>query len=220
MPIISSIPERYEKGFTELSLLSDKTFEEIEKALAVVELSPSSTELGAKIATSVDLDAEQIQRIFASVGGLVPFLEDESDIEEVAFDLVTLSVSEELVVSDNSEKLKSRIIALLKEKKVLYASKAADLITESGNVFLLSRVITDVRPVFDLDLEKSPEAAIIMHNLHIHYQDAAHAPHKDFYLALTSIDLQLLMDTLIRAEKKEDNLKAVLKKSGMTNLIE
>jgi hypothetical protein len=220
MPIISSLPERYEDGFTELSLLSDETFAAIENALLSVELSPSNTELAAKVATSNNLDTEQIQSIFLSVGGMVTFLEDESDIEEASSDVVTLCIDEELADPANKEKLKSRILVLLKDKKILYAAKANDLITESGNVFLTSRVITDIRPIFDFDLEKSPEVGIIMHNLHIHYQDASYAPHKDFYIALTSIDIQMLMDTLIRAEKKEENLKVILKKSGMTNLIE
>ena len=220
MPIITSIPERYKIGFDSLIEISDEIFSSIEDALKEVASCSSNIELAEIVAELKKLDVSKVRNIFFSVGELFSLLEDESDIEQIIDDLVNLFAGKDFLSAEDEAKFRARILILLHNKKIFYSSKASDLITESGNVFLTSRIITDIRPIFDLDIEKSTEAAIILHNLHIHYQDSSHGMHKEFYISLTSRDLQSLLDSIYRAEKKEENLQSIFIKSGMTNIIE
>jgi len=221
MPVIAFIPEVYKNGFTELSLLKEETFLALQEALLSVELSASTEDLAAKVANLKSLNESQIEKIFLSVGGLISFLDEEADLSEIVNDIIRLGLKDtdsKITEPQDSEKLKERLLLLLKNKKIFYASKAADLVTETENQFLTCRIVTDVRPIFDIDLDVQPTVGIIMHNLHIHYQGNETSQHEDIYFSMNSNDLQLLLNALERAERKEDSLRLMLSKWGVTNL--
>lgn len=219
MPLVSFIPRRYEEGFKELAQLDDKIFSSIQDGLSSALLTSSTEKLAVKVGNLKDLDSDSIQGIFYSVGGLIPLLEDGTNVDEIVEDVASISqIGENAIEIKDIPKFKERLKILLTDGKIYYAAKARDLLTESGNVFLSCRIVTDIRPVFDLDLDKPPEAGFILHNLHIHYQADAAAPHLDIYLSLDSNDVQTLIEVLMRAENKEQSLQLLLKKAGMTNL--
>lgn len=68
--------------------------------------------------------------------------------------------------------------------------------------------MSDIRPVLSENRETTTDAAIIIHTLKIHYiQDNQH---KEFFIALDTEDIVFLIDTLIRAQEKEETLKSIL----------
>jgi len=220
MAVITYIPEDFQNGFRELSWLTDEKFTAIENALALIDMASSMRELISNVAKSARIDKDELREIFLSLEGLISFLEKEEDIEEVSTDVVAI-----LDAADSNEKidgaiLKKRVYGLLKDRKIYYASKAEDLVTENQNFFLQCRVLTDIRPIFDLDVEQAPKAGIITHTLHIHYRDKGAPAHNDFYITLESSDIDTLCDALIRALKKEASLQKILEKSEMTNLTD
>lgn len=89
-----------------------------------------------------------------------------------------------------------------------------------GNNFILCRVISDIRPVFDIEIDESPKAGIILHSLNIHYQSNEEPLHKNITLTLNSDSIKLLKEALTRAENKENSLKRILEMSEMRNLNE
>jgi hypothetical protein len=214
MPLISSIPDNFQEGFKILSSLDEDVFNSIQKALLEVPATSSVENLAESVMKITNLERKEIEQIFRSIEGLFLILDSENEIEEFANDVSKLFDKSGI---NGRDEFKNRLIILLKEKKIFYASKAYDLITESGNFFIQCRVMTDIRPIFDLDVESQPKAGIIMHTLHIHY-DADSGPQRDIYLTLEPSDLETIKDALVRADKKQKALSETFKASGMINL--
>jgi len=219
MPLITTIPERYETGFAVLNSLSKSQFDEIKKILPSLDLTYSIESLSENL-SSKKLARVNMLEIFRSVGSLIPFIDNEEMIKEVAEDIVFLIDINEIFKIENKEVFLSRLLFFLTDKHIYYASKSEDLIDNYGNVYILSRTLSDIRTVFDLNVEQEPKAGFIIHNLSIHYQSIDEPFHKDISIQLTSSQIQELKETLIRAERKEKMLKSVLKNSNIKNLIE
>jgi hypothetical protein len=93
--------------------------------------------------------------------------------------------------------------------------KAMGVAADQDHIFLHARILTDIRPVFN-NKGDSVDAAVIVHNLRIHYgQDS---DHRDFYVALDTNDIQSLREALDRADTKAKCLQGLLKTSGVSYL--
>ncbi len=203
MPKINFIPERYEEGFKKISSIDEELFKDINEGLSTSPLVSSLGELSESIAKLKEINENDVSEIFSSAGSLTPFIETEENLDEITEDVSAIAIEEQIIDERNKKKFKTRLTSLLRSKQLFYASKVNGLLTEYGNVFLQSRIVTDIRPVFGINPNDAPEAGIIIHNLHIHYQDDSEGAHKDFYIALDSNDIKNLKAALIRAEAKE-----------------
>lgn len=112
--------------------------------------------------------------------------------------------------------LRDRLSNILSGRKGLdITTKAAGVMLDQHRTFYSAKILTDVRPVFDEEA-KLVDAAVIVHNLRIHYgQDG---DHKDFYVALDKSDIEELRQALERADAKAKTLEGVLKRSGVSYL--
>lgn len=220
MALINAIPEKYSDGFEALGKLTEKQFTSIKDALSLLALTSSIKRLLNKIPPIEGLLFENLEEILLSVGSLTPYIESDHMIEQVAKDVASVALADGIINAQEQKILEDRILFLLQNKQIYYAAKASGLNVENGNVFIRSRIITDIRPVFDLSVSDSPKAAIVIHNLHIHYQSDEERGHKDIYLMLDGNDIKALKEDLARAEKKEASLQSVFNKSGLTNLNE
>ncbi|MFT3909941.1 MAG: hypothetical protein QM737_10980 [Ferruginibacter sp.] len=218
MPLISYLPEEYKKGFKELAIMEQGIFDSVLDNLSKQELNTSILNLASKVSNNVKFDSNLLREVFYSVSFLIPSLEGEEDIEETVADIIYLARFHNLISEKDESKLSGRITQILLDKKLFYAYKATDLITENKNIFISSKIITDIRPIFDLNIEEPPKVGITQHTLHLHYNSDSGEPHKDFYITLTSDDIQTLLFSLLRAEDKEKTLVEVYKKAGITSL--
>jgi hypothetical protein len=212
------IPEEYIEGFTKLSVLDNGRFSILIESLGKQAINKSISKLANNVVSDTDLNKEEVKEIFYSIAYLVSYLEDEGDIEDITADVVETLLESGLLKKDLEESLNSRIIQLLKDKKIFYAYKSTDIITENSKLFISAKILTDIRPIFDLNPEVPPIAGVTLHKLHIHYQADSAAPHQDFYITLGSDDIQELLSVLFRAEDKEKSLQEIYKNSKMTNL--
>jgi hypothetical protein len=217
MPIISYIPDEYEKGFLEIAKLKEDDFKKIEAALSKTNLTSSIRNLTLKVGNSSQAHHLPLEEIFSAVGALIEFLDSREDIEKLAAE-VSVLISNNQLSQEESQNLENRLVVLLNDQKIYYAYKSRKLITENANNFISCRVVSDIRPVFDFDIEQDPIAGVITHNLHIHYDSELSGIHKDFFICLDAYDIQVLIEALSRAEKKEEVLGRILKKSGITDL--
>ena len=64
--------------------------------------------------------------------------------------------------------------------------------------------MTDVRPVFGSDTKAPPAAAVLVHMLDLSYQKDGDIKH--LYIAMDSMDIDTLRETLDRAETKAESL--------------
>jgi hypothetical protein len=219
MPLISFIPDSYIEGFKKLASLSEKDFESIERSLSKSEFTNSVTNLADIIASQTSLKKDDIEEIFSSVGSLVSLLENQKELIEIVSDIAIIGVKNGILKVNEKSKIKKRLLALLSNKQLYYASKSEELISENSNVYITGKILTDIRPLFDINVEKEPTVGLILHNLHMHYESEG-GVHKDIYISLNFSDIQNLVDILIRAMKKEENLQTILRKMGIKNLNE
>jgi len=218
MPLIDFIPPRFEEGFRKLSSLTNEEFNSLKEGLSYTALSSSLMELAQNVASFKSLNPIDISEIFVSVGSLIPYISKEDMRSEVSDDIANIGSQQKIIKGKKA--FKERLLLLLSNTQIYYASKTKELATEYGNVYINSRIVSDIRPVFGMDLDEAPKGGIIIHNLHIHYKADEEGDHKDIFLALDSQDIQYLKTIIMRAEKKENALKLILEKSGLTNLTD
>lgn len=218
MPLINSIPESYEDGFKSLASLSDSDFEKLFAELENIQPVGTIRGLISKIELADALPKGDIYAIILSVGSLIPYYDSEEKIDEIISDVSEIATLEELVEEQNKEKFVKRLSALARSKAIFYAAKASNLSSGYGNAFINCRIISDIRPVFDVSIEKEATAAIIIHNLNIHYQSNEEPYHKDITLVLNASDLAELKEAIERAEKKESGLQNILDRASVSQL--
>jgi hypothetical protein len=107
------------------------------------------------------------------------------------------------------------VSALSLENTVGTAAKAAYILTQHEHIFLNGRILTDIRPIFHLDVSEKPESAVIFHMLRITHRDNQRN-YADQYFALDSNDIRSLKTLIDRALKKEETLKRLMRNSGIT----
>jgi len=112
--------------------------------------------------------------------------------------------------------LKDRLVRIFEGRKGLKITmKALGVLVDQDHAFYHARILTDIRPVFN-DKGDSVDAAVVVHNLRIHYGE--NSDHKDFYVALDASDIQSLREVLDRADAKAKCLQGLLKTSGVSYL--
>ena len=109
------------------------------------------------------------------------------------------------------------IEALSLERTVGTAAKAGYILTQHERIFVGARILTDVRPIFHLNVSEKPESAVIVHMLRIAQRDN-YGNQADQYFALDSNDIRDLKALIDRALEKEETLKGLMKDSGVTVL--
>lgn len=131
-------------------------------------------------------------------------------IEAITNDLSDLFEKESFY--KKKQVLRDRLTKLLGSIKILQiTAKGYDLMAEYDKVFIGSRIITDIRPIFpSLDASVSSVAsAIIVHNLKITYQKGK--SRKDIFVAMDSNDIKQLRSELDRAETKSSSVRNIIK---------
>jgi hypothetical protein len=108
------------------------------------------------------------------------------------------------------ETLPPRLAALLAAPSFAAFSKAVDISQESDRLLHVSRVITDLRPIFGERAGTEPLGAVIIHTLRLDYFEQSEV--KTISLALNSRDLAQLKRTVERAQAKETTLSGLLKR--------
>jgi hypothetical protein len=115
-------------------------------------------------------------------------------------------------------KLRKFLVAALSlERSVGTAAKSGPVLTQHERIFNGARIITDLRPIFHLNVSEKPDAAVIVHMLKITQRDNF-GHQSDEYFALDSNDITLMKELFERAAKKEETLKGIVANSGLTVL--
>lgn len=100
---------------------------------------------------------------------------------------------------------RDRVHEILAVPRLTLTAKAIELAREHGNMLRRSRVIEDVRPVFD-DAREKIEGAIVLHTLRLEYLGDARS--RSISIALDSGDLRALRQECERALEKAERTKA------------
>lgn len=91
-------------------------------------------------------------------------------------------------------------------------SKAWTVARDFERIYCFSRILTDIRTVFRPNSD-APAAAVVVHNLKLAYHEGDQL--NEFFVGMTSKDLEKLKKVIERAERKEANLRESLKSSQL-----
>ncbi|MFA7381329.1 MAG: hypothetical protein WC150_12795 [Bacteroidia bacterium] len=197
------IPSDFEIGFKDLVGIEESCFIEIESYIAKTPLgiSPSNFILGL-IEVNTSRISTNLANVIYSFGELLS-KKYTSSITELAVELTNAYKKNAPTV--NEKLLEERLIRIFSvSENLILSSKAIELLKENDNVYIDSRIITDIRLVFNNELTSKDKCALIIHNLRLNY--LASGGEKEFYLSLDRTDLQKLKETIERAIKKEQHI--------------
>jgi len=224
VPVLA-IPKESERGIALIKLLSDSDTNQVsqvfEKSIPPIKY--------ANIVSTLQpilhgLSKEDIENLVDAIYSLY-FLRSDSDISVQQF---LADLLEAIKESDNKEIqttnvaelaiLESKFKSLLTIRPLSALTKAHELRGDFANVFWDAKVISDIRPVWDEDVNVPPDGVVITQTLKLKYGDLE-GP-RELYLNMNEEDIELLISVLMRAQQKRDTLESLAKESWMKILHE
>lgn len=204
-----------------LELPDDKVAEFLD-ALAKADPQFNVYDLAAQISNRSGLSRDLAEGFVRVLAGLYLARDREQPldkfVDEALIAIKAAQVFSPESIDAQSEKLKKFFIAALSLERTLGTSvKAGPVLTAHERIFSEARIITDVRPIFHLNVSEKPDAVMIVHMLKITQRDD-HGKYNDQYFALDSRDILAMNKLFKRAIEKEETLKRIMKDSGMTVL--
>jgi hypothetical protein len=206
------IPTSYRRAFEAIAQLADVEQKALLDVVQTQELL-STTELARCISAagqSLTVPPEDVlDAIFSLIAerGYLGWSDEELPDK--------LSRSRDLDLDDESRARLAELLGpLLDADAIALAAKATDVLSEHENVFLSSRVLTDIRPIFPRDDSMAPAGAGLVNMLKIEFLNDAGSD--SIYFALDEDDLLQFIEVLDRASRKTEALREWLHEAGMT----
>jgi hypothetical protein len=106
---------------------------------------------------------------------------------------------------------------LTSNNSLFLIEKSKRLLGERAKLIGNTRIITDIRPVFKEEKIDEPNNCLIIHNLRIEYTKDFRSQKRTYY-ALDHQDLIDLQTQIKRALEKEEEMKKICQKAGLTCL--
>ncbi|MEH2274361.1 MAG: hypothetical protein V7K40_06010 [Nostoc sp.] len=211
------IPEQYKSGIEFILNTDDDAVDIIISALR--DFPPTAENVIYKISERIvqtqKVDAPTAVKIVDTLVSLRQLNKDEKLSNEAIVILISESLEKDtefVVTTELRERFRKRLSSLLQALESIAFSldisdKASNLLIEHERIFSDSRIVTDIRPVFDSETERKVEAAILIHTLKIQYRDIEGI--KEFYIALDSDDLDNLYEQITIAIDNRDALGSI-----------
>lgn len=201
------IPNQFIPGFENLFNLSEDDFLKLIQELNLIPIG-----IGPKKFVEIlvsKFESSQIISISSTIFSLGNILNTlELPIEEFASELTnSYSDIKELKLNVHDKKhLENRVLLVLKNIGSLKLTfKALSLLRENNQNLTESHIITDIRLVFQEQIENRERHAVIIHKLKLEFRKDNE--NKEFFLALDNNDLVKLKRQIERALEKEELIK-------------
>jgi hypothetical protein len=140
-------------------------------------------------------------------------------VDSFIADLLVAAKPLQSVEGQSPEILQKTLKDLLSVRPLSMISKARDLHTNHENTFCTVRILTDLRPVFDVDVREEPVGFVMAHVLKLGYHHTG--KHASLHVAMDRVDIDTLMLALSRAKDKAATLsRTMAEKCGFNILAE
>jgi hypothetical protein len=133
---------------------------------------------------------------------------DDGTPEDLAEFVMETAADSNVSIGDR-ETFKKRLLRFFELETLFVSAKALTILQSNENLFRGARIVTDVRPVFGSDPSAPPAAAVVVHMLDLSYQKDGDIKH--LYVGMDSMDINILRETLDRADTKAESLKPMIK---------
>lgn len=210
-----TVPKSYQSGFAAIRDLDDEAFREFLAALWKVPSTISVASLSSSVAAMVETIAvsDVEESVYATLflhSAKEAYAASSTEIAE----RITLGMEEATspqleFLPEHRDVFRERLLDLLGLEPLTVIAKAGGLSLETEHSLRETRVLTDIRPIFEPDNPQAPPTgAVIIHTLKITYRDDGRS--KDFFVTLDASGVRELSEQLERANAKAESLKSVL----------
>lgn len=216
------VPKRFRLGFVKLATASDDIVNTLIKSCETCPPAVRARDLALFAYNHYSVEFEDSFEILKAVLSLYSLREKAnlSTEELIQHILKGLQIEndEHLNLSEHEiTNLENRLKSFLSIYGNLeISSKSSELLVEHQNIYYSSRLVSDIRPIFNSDRGGSLGGALIIHNLKISYQTAS--GQHEFFVALDSNDLRKLSEDLNKALQKEQSIQSFLEESEVPYL--
>lgn len=203
------IPKEVVPGFNAIAALSKESIDIISQYLLSAQVSSSANYFLSNLESFLEenLKNTNVAEIVKTIASFVE-LSSEGDYETVSENLANSfkELYEGETASTLNIDLKNNLRQIIKSSNNLELSvKAHELMRENGNILSESKILSDIRIVFNKELSETKRKAVIIHNLHLKYSNSRSK--KDFYVSLDLDHLKQLQKQIDRALEKEEIIK-------------
>lgn len=221
MPL--TIPKRDSAGIARIIGLSGESVELLVKALiSAPSLANSDTMVKYIFSDIPSISVEELTNIINTLYSIYR-VREFSGVSPSRFldDLVEgISSSTHAELSINNidfDEVKKRFGKLLSIDTLKVIAKAARLQADGERFYCSSKILSDIRPVFDdEDPSARPFGAVITHTLKIVHHVGKNL--EEFHVILDSHELDLLMKIIMRASIKDKTLRALMEDANLKDL--
>ena len=204
------IPETYLKGFETIATLSTASAKKIAQVLSDIPVGYNEEKLAILLRDKSELDEWDSFNIASVLFSLIALKLSRTDGASDNFVIELAQAYIEQSKVDNGKEVANKLnenlnILLSADGNLRLTHKARYLQSEYAKVFLQGRIISDIRLVYENEIEKVAAHSLIVHQLKIHYQE--NGEHKNLFFALDNSDLKKLKEVIIRAEQKDAQIR-------------
>jgi hypothetical protein len=217
------IPKRYRAGILNIVELSDKEIELLIEALKNASRSPDIAEITKSVSSTIpSIELNKLTEIVKALYSISHVREFSGVGFSRFLDDLVESIAEIVGSPDDIEgieyisSLRDKFEKLLNVETLRIISKAARLQSDGEYLYCSSKILSDIRPVFNEDPDTRPAGAVITHTLKIVYHAGANV--EEFHIVLDSHELDELKEVINRACSKEKTIRELMKEANLTNL--
>jgi hypothetical protein len=216
------IPDEYKEGFNSLGTLDHENFGKLIRLLNEVGPAMSPSTLIASVSEKFDEAVKhKIVDILEAVTELDEYRSsDDLEVEDIIQQSYEAILELDTVqTEEDAQQICERLKQLIDlDSTIAVTSKTFDLKTDYEKIFLHSRIINDVRPIFGKDCTEKPKGILITHTLKIIYRDIE--GNKEIYLSLDIDDIVQIFKQINRAVDKSNSLEKMFRELGINCYIE
>ena len=205
------IPPAYLSGFETLLTLQ---FDQVAQIIQFLQIIPVGTgpktfgELFDDHFKDQTIINRQLADTLYSLGGFKLGQDEKISFIEIV-DGLTKSFalsSQNVYTEDNLKSLSDNLTKVLEAcRQLTITFKAFSLLSANESIFRENQIITDIRLLFNEQLEDNNRHGLVVHQLKLNVEE--NGEQNDYYFSLTLTDLQKLQDQITRALEKERLIK-------------
>jgi hypothetical protein len=210
-----TISRRYQGGLAKFRDLEAESAQELLVALKDAPSTVSSYSLSSAVAAKVDTiaatDVEEIVPSLLHVHSVrdISALPVSDLAEGIARGMEEASSNGIRSSPQQHDSFRARLVEVLGIDQLRVIARAAGLLFENEHSATQTRILTDIRPIFEQESPQAPPVgAVVVHTLKISYW--ADNEERSFFVALDTNDVRELSEQLERANLKADSLRSVL----------
>ena len=162
------IPEQYKLGVRKIATATDDVIDAVMSAMRelplVLRIAGQAVDAAVKTGKIEEHDALDI---ILPIVGLYALSEEENLSTEEIVDSISASIDEDddfIISKKDLDRLRERLTNLLNvNSNIKIAQKASKLLSEHERLFMEAEFLTDIRPVFDSNIESKINATVVVH---------------------------------------------------------